>query len=262
MKKLLLGLGILVVLLGGGMFYVLSNLNSIVERIIETSGTNAVGSEVAVDGVDIKLKDGDASILGFTVDNPAGFSSNDMISFDELSVDIDVSSLTSDVIRINSVVARIPFVRFETGQGSSNLQKVSERFASEPAAPAESSSGDSPVLSIGTIRIEDIQGVISDERLSSDVNVNLGDIVLNDLEGTPAQIARQIMRPLATQLGNRALESLLDMNIGELTDAARARLEEQQERLEQELNDRRSDVEDSINQRLEESGIGDFLNRN
>jgi len=89
LKKILISLGVLVVLLGGGVFYLLSNLDEIVRTAIEDYGSEAVGSQVSVGAVEISLREGSASIFNFSIANPPGFSDEDMLRFAELSVALD-----------------------------------------------------------------------------------------------------------------------------------------------------------------------------
>ena len=51
----------LLVLIGGGVYYVLSNLNSIVATLIEEQGSIATQTQVKVGGVDIRLSEATAS---------------------------------------------------------------------------------------------------------------------------------------------------------------------------------------------------------
>ena len=243
MKKVLIALGVIVVLIGGGLWYVVANIDMLVKNLIETAGTDAVGSEVRVEEVRLDLRQGQATILGFTVANPQGFSDADMLRFDELSVALDLGSFDQDMLRINSIVARNPFVLYEMVGRSSNLEAVSARFASDEPAPEPA--GEAQPIAIGSIDIEGIRSTLASDMLTQDVQVTLGDIHLRDLEGTPTEIATQVMRPLVNQLSNRASEALL----GALAEYGR-------EDIDAAVEDLRGEAE----QRLEDE-VGNFLRR-
>jgi hypothetical protein len=51
-----------------------------------------------------------------------------MVSFEELSVSINLQNTSGDQIHINSVVARSPFVLYESVDGETNVDAVSARF--------------------------------------------------------------------------------------------------------------------------------------
>lgn len=235
MKKLFLILSLLVVMVGAGAVYLLTNLDSIAKRAIESAGSNALGTAVRVESVSIDLIGGSATLSGFTVANPAGFSSQDMIKFDELRVAIDTRSLNADVIRINSIASVNPYVLFEMSGERSNFDAVRERFpAQEP--PAESVEG--PVIAISEIRIDGIQGSLQADPLPRPVSVNLGNVAIPPVQGTPEELARQIARPLLTQLARNATAAL-----GQVTAEA----------LESELMNRADDAVEELRSQTEEA---------
>ena len=75
MKKLALGAFLVLLLsIGFGVYYLLSNLDSIVKAAIESYGSEATQTTVRVGKVQLKLTDGSGSISGLTVGNPKGFA--------------------------------------------------------------------------------------------------------------------------------------------------------------------------------------------
>jgi hypothetical protein len=220
MKKLLIGLGVVVVLVAGGAFLLLSNLDGLVKTAIETYGSEAVGSQVSVDSVEIDLTGGTAAIYGFSVANPEGFSDRVMISFSEVSVAIDIGTLNSEIISIDSIVARQPSALYESANGTTNIDTVSARFAgSGNEEPADVTADESTVqLNIASILIEDIQAHMAGEGVP-DLTLSLGDINLQSLQGTPNEIASQIMEPLMQQISANAASALLQATADMLTDS-------------------------------------------
>jgi len=63
-KKLLVGLFVLILILAGGLFYLGSNLDSIVRAAIEKVGTAATQATVSLDSVKIRPSAGTASLSG------------------------------------------------------------------------------------------------------------------------------------------------------------------------------------------------------
>lgn len=209
MKKVLIGLVVVVLLVIGGGVYVYMNLDNLVKNAIESAGTRALGTEVSVDSVALDLPAGTASINGFRIANPQGFSDGDMLRFDELSVSLDVQNLGADSIHVFSVVSRSPFILYESRDGSTNVDAIAARFDSgEPAVEADNPAAQRKVR-VDSIEIEDIRGTLMSDRLPNALEVDLGDIRLQNLEGTPADLASQAMTPILAQLGRRAAEALL-----------------------------------------------------
>lgn len=259
MKKVLAGLLILVVIFVGGVFLLVSNLDNIVKNVIETAGTNAIGSEVLVGEVELDLLNGIATIRNFSVANPQGFSDQLMIQFDELSIAIDIDSLSGPVTRIDSIIARNPYVLYEIQDGTSNLDAVSARFADDESSADEASGySGSPQIAIGQITIEGIQASLLSDNLPTALNVNLGTINLQNLEGTPDSIAQQIVRPLMAQLAGNAALALVQATAELLTDNLQQKAGESLEQLEDNLRDA---VDDVIGEDIRE-GLGNLLRRN
>jgi hypothetical protein len=237
MKKVLLGIVVLLLLLvGGGLYLVYTNLDLIVERGIETAGTEAAGTPVRVDAVDLDLLAGSATIRGFTLANPPGYSDAAMLSFAELAVVIDTASLNRNGIHIVSVTARNPHLLYESHDGTANLDVMRERMASDEPAP-DAAASDFNIV-IDSILIEGISATVSSDLMPQPADVDLGDIRLQDLSGTPDEVAQQVLRPLLTQLAanaGRVALTLLPEDVraagAAVRDAAAARLDQAREGL-------------------------------
>ncbi|MDT8397448.1 MAG: hypothetical protein RQ899_02405 [Pseudomonadales bacterium] len=249
MKKTALGLGLVLVVIVGGLLLLAGNLNSIVKSLIESEGSRAMGVAVTVGSVDIDLASGRAAILDVSVANPAGYSDNDMIRFDELSVLIDINSLTTDLPRINSIVARNPFVRVE-GQGSvTNLSVVSDKLAADsPAETGESTQQ----LAIDQITIEGIAATLQSNLFPSELDVSLGSINLSNLQGTPEEISAQVVRPLMQQLSGNAAREMARAS-ARLLDQGLEQAAQQAERLKENLDEK---VGDKVRE-----GLGNLIGR-
>ena len=74
MKKILIGLLLILLLISAGAYFVLGNINSIVKNQIEKQGSGALQTQVQVSDVNIQLLDGLGEINGFSIANPEGFS--------------------------------------------------------------------------------------------------------------------------------------------------------------------------------------------
>ncbi len=253
MKKVMIGLVIILVLIGGGVFLLFSNLDKIVEAGIETAGTSAIGSQVEVGSVAIDLPAGSASIYNFSIANPAGYSNAQMISFDELSLAINLQDTNGQNIHITSIVGRSPHVLYESDSGVTNLDTVSARFDSDEPA-AEPQADDSAInIIIDSVLIENIQGTLLSDRLPRPVDVSLGDVRLNNLNGTPEELAQQIMAPVISQVG-RAGAQALARSISQLVENAEA--------INEQVRDARDRVDDAKNQASEAlDSVGNLFKR-
>jgi hypothetical protein len=258
MKKIAIALAVIIVIVIGAGVFLFSNLDKIVEAGIETAGTSTLGTAVEVGSVELDLVGGSASIYEFSIANPSGFSNASMVSFEELSVRINLQGTSSDQVHINSIVARSPFVLYETVEGESNVDTVSARFDSE--AETTEDSADSPEINliIDSLVIEDIQATLISGLLPNPMDVGLGDIRLDNLEGTPDDIASQIMAPILAQVSAAAAQALVQAAAALLSGAA----EEVQEQLSgaaDEVQEQLDGVADQASEALE--SVGNLFNR-
>ena len=106
MKKVFIGLGVLVLVLGIVLWRVYVNLDKLVAKVIEDAGTEVTQTAVRVSGVDLDLLHGRAGLSQLSVANPAGFSSPEIFSLELVSVAIDVNSVSSNPIIIDEIVVR------------------------------------------------------------------------------------------------------------------------------------------------------------
>ena len=72
MKKILVGLVVLVVLAAGGLWYVINSLDALIEAAIERYGSEATGVSVSVGAVRISLREGVGSIEDLVIGSPEG----------------------------------------------------------------------------------------------------------------------------------------------------------------------------------------------
>ncbi|MDP3516206.1 MAG: hypothetical protein Q8S94_03470 [Pseudohongiella sp.] len=224
MNRLLYLILVILALIIGAAMLIINNADSLVRRAIEVAGTNALGTEVKVNSVKLDLMAGTATLSGFSIANPEGFSRADMLRFDELNLAIDLPSLNTDVVRINSIRPMNPYVLYEMQGSRSNLDVVRERFASSPAPTPPASGSAQLVMAINEVVISGIQATLNSDLLPAPVNVSIGDVVIPPVQGTPEQLAQQIARPLLAQLGVRAATALAttlsNMSVDELRSEA------------------------------------------
>lgn len=215
MKKVWLALVVLFVLaVAGGTFYVLTNLNKIVARVIEDEGGRVTETGVTVSGVDISLREGRSTIAGLEIASPEAYGIGAAFSLGEITVDLDLESLRSDPIVIDEIRVAAPEVRAEFLQtGASNildLQKNVQRYAAEHGGSAGGGPGDGAAAGEPKrIRIQ--RFVFEKGRIEVDATalglpartLDLPSIRLEDIGGTegarPDQIAQAVIGALTRE---------------------------------------------------------------
>ena len=128
MKRwLLIGSGLvagLIVVIAIVLFFVVSSLDSIIKAAVEKYGSEVTQVEVRLDKAKVSITSGEGSLLGLTVGNPKGFKTDQAFSLGEISVALDVGTVTQDPIVIKEIVISAPEVTYELGSGGSNIDAI------------------------------------------------------------------------------------------------------------------------------------------
>ena len=245
MKKLALGAFLVLLLsIGFGVYYLLSNLDSIVKAAIESYGSEATQTSVRVEKVQLELADGSGAISGLTVGNPQGFAAAQAFSLGEIATQIDLKSLSEDVTVIEHIIVRAPEVFFELNEaGNNNLEKLNKNLSSGTSAKSGSSpsksSGSEPKLIIRKLLFEGGSIHAKVVPLNKDYDLKLPKIEMTNLGGengaTPAEIADQVLKELTAKA---------------LAEVKRKGLDQYKEKLEGEVNQRLDIEKEKLGEKL------------
>ncbi|MEJ2689048.1 MAG: hypothetical protein P8130_03705 [Deltaproteobacteria bacterium] len=124
MKKVLIGIGVLLVIAAVAITLVVENLGTLIKKGIETAGPAILQAEVKVDKVAISLSSGSGELDGFMVGNPAGFTTPYAFDMDRIKIQLDPKSLTTDTVHIKQILIEGPRINYEGAIGKSNLNQL------------------------------------------------------------------------------------------------------------------------------------------
>ena len=221
MKKLIIGLGLIVVVVAVGMYYLSQNAGKMVETVIEKQGSRVTQVAVALDGVDISFADLKAGLRGLTVANPSGFKTDRAVSLGEVSVKLG-KDWSPNLIVVEEVMVRAPEITYEIGSGGSNIaaiQKNVEDFmkvmgggeASEgSAAPSSGSEDSGPKLVINHLYIKGGKVNVSASLMQGKTittplpEIHLTDIGKDSGGATPAEIVNEVIAAITNASGSAA----------------------------------------------------------
>lgn len=243
MKKVILGVIVVVLLaIGGVVYYGLSNLDAIVKAAIEKYGSQATQTEVKVEKVQIKLTEGNGSISGLTVANPKGFSQAQVFSLGEIGLGIDLQSLKEEPYVINHITVRAPQVFVEVNEAKKiNLNELKKNLPTSAAAKSDkgqpAGAGKEPRLIIKRLTFE--QGRIAADvaPLKKKYDLKLPSINMANLGGsqgaTPTELSKEILQRLSdaatAEIKKQGIDAELDKlkaKAQEKVDVEKARLKE------------------------------------
>ncbi len=227
-------LGAVIVILAAGVFYLLQNLDSLVEAAIEKYGSQAAGTRVRVQSVDIGLKEGRGSVLGLTVANPEGFSREPIFTLGEITLDLDTSTLASEVPVIEEIRIGASSFRYEVdAQIRSNLDVLKANLQGSSRArkgtPLEKGGKEEKPLRIKVKRltIASAKGILDLTLLGGKVEeATLPPLTLTNLGGkegiTPEALGETVLAAMVKNLEQTAARKGAEQALrGKLGEAGR-----------------------------------------
>ena len=106
------------------LFFVVSSLDSIIKAAVEKYGSEVTQVEVRLNKAKVSITSGEGTLRGLTVGNPKGFKTEHAFSLGEISVALDVSTVTQNPIVIKEIVISAPEVTYELRSGGSNIDVI------------------------------------------------------------------------------------------------------------------------------------------
>lgn len=248
MKKVLwIAILFILVAIGGGVYYVLTHLDSLVKQAIEKYGSQATHTAVRVRGVNIKLKQATATISGLTVANPVGFDTPNVFSLGQIATRLDLKKTNQHNIVIDEIRIQSPEVFYEINaakQGNLNLLKarLGGQGKSATGKPTTTTTTAPPTISIHSFVFAGAAlHVLLVPLKNKQYNLHMPSFTLSDLHGTPQQISKQVLN----QLIDHARDEIRRKGIDAELDKARARLK-------QKLDTEKAEVKQKVDTRLEQ----------
>lgn len=221
LRKALIVVGILLLLLGGAAWWAFSSLDRIVHGALEHYGPQVLGVEVAVGAVEISTKNGRGVIRDVTLGNPSGYAGTHAFRVGEVTVALDATTLTSDVVVIREISVLAPDIQYELVGGKANLDVIQqniERYLAQKSPPGNTAGGDSGAAAkkerryvIQAANIRNAQVRVSNPLLKGGgLDFTLPDITLrrigDDGRGvTGGEAARIIAQALILRIAAKAL---------------------------------------------------------
>jgi len=235
MKKLfVLGSLLVLVLLGGGAWWLYQSKDQMVANAIRDYGPRITGVPVKLRSVHIEPVNGTATLSGLELGNPPGFKTPRFMALGEISLRLDIATLTDDVVRIQEVRIVQPHVTYEHGDGGSNLDVIArnvQRYITSQANGTEKPA-DKPQkqkkLIIDHLYIQGAKADVSATVLEGrTITVPIADIHLQGLGeksggATPAEIAGEVVGAIKHSIAPHLTASPVNTVVNGIKNGAKA----------------------------------------
>lgn len=149
MKKIFIGIAVVIVIIVGVAVYGASQSGTIIQEAVLEYAPPATGADVSLDNVNVSLMGGTAGLSGLTVGNPAGFKSDYAFKVADMGVKIDMASLTGDVIHIEEIRIDGADLIYEIGTKGNNISRIQkniEAYAQSLGATASESESEAKFI--------------------------------------------------------------------------------------------------------------------
>lgn len=207
MKKLFLTLG-LIMLVGAGLawYFVNVRMDSMIESRLERTATASLGSHVEVGGVETDLRNGTLTVREISVANPPGYKNPYAMRFNGVEAAVDYETM-----EIRRVVIDQPEFLIEELNGNTNFQQMLDALeAGEPVVAPADPARPEPEITIRHFRIDGARAGFESASLDRYTDLKVDAIEMNDLKGTPTELANEIGRKVLKELSSEAAMALLE----------------------------------------------------
>ncbi len=237
-RGLAIGGGIVVVLVlvvGIGGYYLVSNLGSIVVAAVERYGSEVTQTQVSLANAEVDITTGEGALSGLKVGNPSGFQTDSAIALGEISVKLDTNSVTEQTIVVKEIAVTQPEVTYEVGEAGSNIDAIRRNVEAFAAAqgggggtsggseqPASEDGGAERKLVIDDLYIRGGTVNVSATFLQGEtLSAVLPEIHLTDIgKGSGGATPQQVVELIVAALGDQTGKVISGMNLDALRQGA------------------------------------------
>lgn len=228
MRKILIGIGVLIALIGGMVIYTFSNLDSLIKEAVEKHGSEVTQANVTLNGVTLDAKAGSASLRGLKIGNPQGFTTPSAFSLGEISVQIDTDSIkiagSGGPVTLKEIVIGAPEVTYELAANGSNIAALQNNVnayiaklggaGAEPAPRKEAKEGVKLIINDLYVRQGKVNvsaSILKGESLSAALpDIHLKDIGKNKGGASQGEVAEKLL----TALNQSVVKAVAGIGIG------------------------------------------------
>lgn len=253
MKKKYIALSVVAVALAAA-YYFTPSLETIVKKVVHKYGSQITGTDVNLNGFKLALTSGEGTINQITVANPNGYSAPYIFNLDEISVKVDIKSLTKDTIIIDKITVNKPIITYEMmSLTQNNINQIQKNVAQNTAAaekteqqdtvaakPTEKSSTPSKKVIIKELVVDggEIQVVANINGQTNNLKVKLPTIIMKNIGGEQkgASVAATISKVINVILSTASktvvesqladIKGVADENLNQVVDGVKDRVGE------------------------------------
>jgi len=220
MKKLAIALVVLIVVVGGAVFWLSGNIDGLVKDGIEHYGSAMTQARVSVGAVKIAAADGKGAISDLTIGNPAGFNTAHALKVARVEIEIDLASLAKDAVVIRRIAVIAPDVIYEKGDAMTNFDALQKNIAAY-LGPGDAKKEGGKKLIVDELTLRGAHAQASAAFMNGKtVSVPLPDITLKNIGRAkggipPGEVGQEVVGALKAKLAGAVSFDRLMKSAGE-----------------------------------------------
>ena len=241
----------LLVLAAIAVFLLFSTLDTLITEAVIKVGSEVTQTRVSLDKTEISAISGKGTLYGLKIGNPENFESESLFELDEISLTLDVTTLTDPTIVIKEIVIAAPEVTYERRANTSNfdvIQKNADAYMNKMDKGSSDSKGQKSSevkLIVERLYIRDAKvKVIAPDISEEPMTVKLATLELIDIGkakggGSPAELIQEILGAIRQNV----VKSLMIIDLGEGQEILRGTASEIREQMEKGIEGTRESLE-------------------
>ncbi len=210
------------------------SLENIAKQLVHEYGSKIIGTSVSIKGLNFKPTSGYASVTDFEIENPKGYKSKNLFYLKELSVQIDLSTITDELIIVDNVKINNPQITYEMLSLKQNnisdiLNNIKNNTVSDNDAKDTSSSkktnnkSSSKKVVIKTLSVNDgaINVMMGIGKFKKELSLPLPKIEMHNIgQDKKGATIKDTISTVITKILNSATQTVVSQNLNNLKEVA------------------------------------------
>jgi hypothetical protein len=227
MKKFIITV-VVVAFVGAGLlgwWYMFHRLDGLFEEELQRAASQAFGTPVTVSDVQLNLLNGSLRIDDLAIGNPPGFGREHAVVFGSIEAAMDIQNM-----EVARVVLDRAEIYIEEKDGVTNVQQLKKALESRISEETGGQGGEDEEIVIQLFLMRSTTATFESQSLQRLSEVEIDQIEIRDLRGTPDEVAGRIATVVLEEIANEAGMAMLQAQ-------ARDRIDELGDKVGEKLNE-------------------------
>ena len=198
-----------------GLMWLYKGKDWLIRDAIVSATEKATGVSVHLGSIRVELTKGDGLLKDFRLGNPKGVSREELLSIAKGTVDLDLKSIASPVVRIQKVDLNDVSILFEGSGKRNNMNALKAQVNERSSRPEKGKATQEKKIRITSLVLNNVRLDVRMSGIAKMGNLNLGTIRMENLGGADGDTASEIAAQISNEISSRASTAVM-RNMAEL----------------------------------------------